>query len=184
MLIAVFGDISTADAASKAKELFQNLPKSSAPLSLPAGPDNQFVSEADEHVRIESPDGVGIMAWPTVSLTNEEEYAAILVLQSILGGHGTPGGRLFHSLREEGLVYRLQVGQRTGPAPGYLRPRKGRGDFPADRRRDRPDQGGRSGGRRARARESGTHRIEAARAGTPRQSGAQRIAGRTLRTRV
>ncbi|MBQ3388112.1 MAG: insulinase family protein [Thermoguttaceae bacterium] len=120
MVIAVFGDISAADAASKAKELFQNLPKSSAPLPLPADPDNQFVSEADEHALIESPDGVGIMAWPTVSLTNEEEYAAILVLQSILGGHGTPGGRLFHSLREEGLVYRLQVGQMTGPAPGYL----------------------------------------------------------------
>jgi zinc protease len=120
MIIAVFGDIDTEEAVYAVKERFSVVPRSGNPIPIPFDRSNRFVSQPDEHRRFESETGLGIIAWPTVSISNEKEYAALTVLQGVLGGYGAPGGRLFKELREAGLVYRLHFGQLTGPAPGYM----------------------------------------------------------------
>lgn len=119
MIVSVFGDIETEDAAHTVRNLFAELPNSkSGAISFDR--DNQFVRQPDEHRRVSAPVGLGIIAWPTVSVSDEKEYAALTVLGAILGGCGSSGGRLLNGIREEELVRKLGVEQISGPAPGYL----------------------------------------------------------------
>lgn len=63
------------------------------------------------------------MVWfgyPTVSIFDKEDYAAMTLLNTIMAGYGYPSGWLHHELRGEGLVYSVQAFQSTGPAPGYF----------------------------------------------------------------
>ncbi|MBQ3332594.1 MAG: insulinase family protein [Thermoguttaceae bacterium] len=61
-----------------------------------------------------------MIAWAGTSVRDQTDYPALTVLTTILGGYGYPGGRLFTSLRRDGLVYRLTIDQIPGYAPGYI----------------------------------------------------------------
>ena len=63
------------------------------------------------------------MVWfgyPTASIFDKEDYAAMTVLDAIMAGYHYPGGWLHNELRGEGLVYAVHACQMTGPAPGYF----------------------------------------------------------------
>lgn len=120
MVAAVVGDIDPSEAVSAVKSLLGELQKPSNSPSISFDRNNEFVELPDEHKTANIGTGLGIIAWPTVKISDEKEYAAITVLQAVLGGYGTPGGRLFEELRAEGLVYWLKVDQMTGPVPGYF----------------------------------------------------------------
>ncbi len=120
MTVAIFGDIDPQAAARTAKQLFAELPAEGGGGAVSFDRDNRFVRPPDEHRRIGAPVGMGILAWPSVSVGDRREYAALTILKTALGGYGSPGGRLFNRLRDEGLVYSLSVQQLAGPAPGYF----------------------------------------------------------------
>lgn len=119
-IVTVFGDIDVEEAAYAVKEHFAGLPKTKNLVEISFDRKNDLIREPNEHKMTRRGTGLGIIAWPTVSVRDEKDYAALTVLQAILGGYGYPGGRLFRELRGEGLVYRLKVDQMTGPAPGYF----------------------------------------------------------------
>ena len=119
MIVSVFGDIDPTEAATLVENRFSALPKSSAePVSFDRK--NELIQNIDRHLQTQKKSGLGIVAWPTVSVRDQKEYAVLTVLQTILGGYRYPGGRLFEELRKEGLIYRLSIDQMTGPAPGYF----------------------------------------------------------------
>ena len=63
------------------------------------------------------------MVWfgyPTASIFDKQDYAAMTLLNTIMAGYGYPSGWLHHELRGEGLVYSVQAFQGSGPAPGYF----------------------------------------------------------------
>jgi zinc protease len=61
-----------------------------------------------------------MMGYPGVSVRNEKDYAAMVLLDAITSGYSYPGGWLHNELRGEGLVYFVHALQITGPAPGYF----------------------------------------------------------------
>ena len=60
------------------------------------------------------------MGYAGPSIFDKEDYAAMVVLNTIMSGYSYPGGWLFNELRGEGLVYDVHATQMTGPVPGYF----------------------------------------------------------------
>ena len=119
MIISIFGAIDPQEASALIEKHFGALVKgNAAPVSFDRR--NELIQQIDRHRTTQKKTGLGIIAWPTVSVRDAKEYAALTLLQTVLGGYRYPGGRLFEELRKEGLVYRLSVDQMIGPAPGYF----------------------------------------------------------------
>lgn len=119
MILTVFGDIDPSDAARRIRDLYDTLPKGGA-QAISFDRHNELLGEFDRHKQTQRESATAIVAWPTISVRDTRDHAALTLLQTILGGYGYPGGRLFEELRGEGLVYRLTVEQMIGPAPGYF----------------------------------------------------------------
>lgn len=119
MTIAIFGDIDPQQAGALAAERFGALPPNNA-AAISFDRRNELLIAPDRHKQTNKGVGTGLIAWPTVSVRDEPDAAALTVLATVLGGYRYPGGRLFESLRADGLVYRLTVDQIIGPAPGYF----------------------------------------------------------------
>lgn len=119
MAVAIFGDIDPQQAGALAASCFGAMESNGAePISFERR--NELLTEPDRHKQTSKGVGTGLIAWPTISVRDEPDGAALTVLATILGGYRYPGGRLFESLRADGLVYRLTVDQMIGPAPGYF----------------------------------------------------------------
>ena len=119
LIITVYGDIDVEKTASELAAFFAKLPKSDAE---PISPDrhNETLQPIDRHKTTGKQVGTGMIAWAGTSVRDQTDYPALTVLTTILGGYGYPGGRLFTSLRRDGLVYRLTIDQIPGYAPGYI----------------------------------------------------------------
>jgi zinc protease len=61
-----------------------------------------------------------LIAYPTVSIRDEKTRSTLEVLDALLTGGGSAGGRLHEELRGEQLVYYVFGIQMTGFAPGYF----------------------------------------------------------------
>ena len=61
-----------------------------------------------------------LFGYPTASIFQKEDYAAMTLLGAVMAGYHYPGGWLHTELRGEGLVYAVHAMQVTGPVPGYF----------------------------------------------------------------
>ena len=61
-----------------------------------------------------------LCGYPTASILEKEDYAAVTLLGAVMAGYHYPGGWLHNELRGEGLVYYVFAYPVTGPVPGYF----------------------------------------------------------------
>ncbi len=61
-----------------------------------------------------------MLGYPSTSIFDKKDHAAMTVLTTIMSGYGYPSGWLHNELRGAGLVYYVQAAEMTGPAPGYF----------------------------------------------------------------
>jgi zinc protease len=120
MVVTVFGDIDPDRALDIVEQHFGALrPK---PEAEPIGFDrsNAVAQSIERHKQTGKPTGMVLLGYPAVSIRQQEDYAALLLLDAITSGYGYPGGWLHNELRGEGLVYFVHAFMITGPAPGYF----------------------------------------------------------------
>lgn len=118
MVVAIFGDISNADAIAQATKLFGSLKGAPVPVSFDRS--NKLTGNVVKHVKTEKPTAMVFIGYECPSIYQEDDYYSMLVLNAIMTGYGYPGGWLFPELRGEGLVYSAHGVRMTGPCPGYF----------------------------------------------------------------
>jgi zinc protease len=120
MLVTVFGDVDQEAALKLVAEKFGKLPKKPGFEPIRFDRSNIIPQSIDRHLQTGKPTGMIMMGYPGVSVRNEKDYAAMVLLDAITSGYSYPGGWLHNELRGEGLVYFVHALQITGPAPGYF----------------------------------------------------------------
>ena len=120
MIVTVFGDIDPDKALALVKRLFGELKPAAAFQPLSFRRPNAIAQSIVRHKTIGKETGMVWLGYPTASIFDKEDYAAMTLLDTIMSGYSYPGGWLHHELRGEGLVYSVQAFQGTGPAPGYF----------------------------------------------------------------
>jgi zinc protease len=122
MVLSVMGDIDPAAMLKEIEGTFGKPPRSET-LKLPEYPERQspLKAEAVAHLQNQKKNtAMVLIAFPTISVRDAQTRAALDVLDSILTGGGSAGGRLHDELRGEQLVYYVFGIQMTGFAPGYF----------------------------------------------------------------
>jgi zinc protease len=121
MVLAIFGDIDVDKTMAKLESSFGKQAKSGG-LVLPEFPRRTAAAEAMRERLTTAQPGTAmvLLGYPTVSALDQETRAKLDVFDSILTGGSGAGGRLFHELRGEGLVYYVFGIEFTGQAPGYF----------------------------------------------------------------
>jgi zinc protease len=119
MIVTLFGDIDPEKDLEIVKKHFGAMPKTVfSPLSFERA--NLLEESVDIHRQIAKPTAMVLMAYPTISVFDKEEYAAQMVFDAITSGYGYPGGWLHNDLRGAGLVYYVHAFPMSGPSPGYM----------------------------------------------------------------
>ena len=122
MVLSVFGDIDPAAVLKQIEGSFGKVAKSEK-LGLPTFPSQQSPATSDKvaHLKNQKKNtGMVLISFPTVSVKDEQTRATLDVLDAILTGGGSAGGRLHEELRGKQLVYYVFGIQMTGFAPGYF----------------------------------------------------------------
>lgn len=119
MVVAVFGDIDLDAAQALVTKHFGTLKAGQKP-SLSFQKSNAIEKTIVRHKATGKPTGLVWFGYPTASIFDKKDYAAMSVLDAILSGYSYPSGWLHNELRGEGLVYWVHASQLTGPAPGYF----------------------------------------------------------------
>jgi zinc protease len=122
MVLSVFGDIDPAVVLKQIEGTFGKLPKSDK-LAHASFPEQQSLLSADKvaHLKNQKKNtAMVLMSFPTISVKDEHTRATLDVLDAILTGGGSAGGRLHEELRGEQLVYYVFGIQMSGFAPGYF----------------------------------------------------------------
>ena len=101
-----------------------------------------------------------MLGYPTASIFDKEDHAAMTVLNAVMSGYSYPGGWLHNELRGEGLVYYVQAIADDRARAGLLR----------HRRPDPARQGRRSGRADRAATSSGPRGARSARTSSARPS--------------
>ncbi len=120
MIITVFGDIQIDAALAVVREHFGVLKPSPQPPKIPFDRDNAILKSIARHKRTAKETGMLVLGYPSASIFQKKDYAALTVLQAVMAGYGYPGGWLFTELRGAGLVYNVEAVIASGPVPGYL----------------------------------------------------------------
>jgi zinc protease len=120
MIVTVFGDIDPEKALALVKDLFGDAyaDENFQPISFQRP--NAIAKTTIRHKTIAKDTGMVWFGYPTCSIFDKKDEAAMTVLNTVMAGYGYPSGWLHHELRGEGLVYSVQAMQSTGPAPGYF----------------------------------------------------------------
>jgi zinc protease len=120
MIVTVFGDIEPDAALAMVKREFGALRPAAEfkPISFDRG--NAVAKTVVRRKQINKQTGMVMMGYPTASILKKEDYAAMVLLDTIMSGYSYPGGWLHNELRGEGLVYFVHATQMTGPAPGFF----------------------------------------------------------------
>ena len=120
MIVTVFGDIDPEEALALVKKHFGQLKP--APNFQPISFDrsNAIAKTTVRHKTIGKETALVSLGYPTASIFEKQEFAAMTLLNAIMAGYNYPGGWLHNELRGEGLVYAVQASQMTGPVPGYF----------------------------------------------------------------
>lgn len=122
MVLSVFGDIDPATVLKQIEGSFGKVPRADK-LERPSYPDQQPPLSAGKVAHLQNQKkntAMVFMAFPTVSVKDEQTRATLDVLDAILTGGGSAGGRLHEELRGEQLVYYVFGIQMSGFAPGYF----------------------------------------------------------------
>jgi zinc protease len=133
MIVTVFGDVDPDAALTLVKKLFGDLKADAAFQPISFQRPNAIARSITRHKPIGKETGMVMMGFPTASIFDKADYAAMTLLDTIISGYSYPGGWLHHELRGEGLVYYVHAMQATGPAPGYF-------DIIAQTRPDKVDE--------------------------------------------
>lgn len=120
MVVSLFGDFDTTQAATELNALLQLKQFAPKAPSISFERTNELIQSIREHKKTARSVALGFVAWPTVSAHAQKEVATLTVLQTIFGGNDYPGGKLFADLRRQGLVNHFFAQQILGPVPGYL----------------------------------------------------------------
>jgi zinc protease len=120
MVAAVFGDIDPDEAVKLVARLFGDLKPAKDFQPLAFDRPNAIAKSLDRHKTINKPTGLVWLGYPTPSIFDKQDYAAMTLLDAITSGYSYPGGWLHNELRGAGLVYYVHAMQMTGPAPGFF----------------------------------------------------------------
>ncbi|MDO4586389.1 MAG: pitrilysin family protein [Planctomycetia bacterium] len=120
IVLTVFGDIDYNQAANWINNEFGSVKKTINFRPVSFDRKNELIESLDLHFQTQKETAMAILAFPTVSIQEVDDYAALLVLQTILAGYRFPDGILVNELRNEGLVDRIQVKQMSSPVPSYF----------------------------------------------------------------
>ncbi|MEN6457524.1 MAG: pitrilysin family protein [Thermoguttaceae bacterium] len=120
MVVTVFGDIDPEMALALVEKQFGRLkpnpdfqpPKFNQPNAIP--------KTIVRHMTLAQETGIVRFGYPTASIFDKNDYAAMTLLDAIMSGYNSPSGWLFEELRGAGLVYAVDAAQMTGPVPGYF----------------------------------------------------------------
>ena len=122
MIVTVFGDIDPDEALALVKKQFGDLKRASPDFQ--AGVDfdrpNAIEQTLVRHKSIGKQTAMVMFGYPTASILEKDDYAAMTLLGAVMAGYQYPGGWLHNELRGEGLVYAVHAMQMTGPVPGLL----------------------------------------------------------------
>lgn len=120
MVVTVFGDIESQKALELVQSHFGGL--KSTPRAKPISFDrpNAIEKNVVKHKSIGKSTGMVMVGYPTASILDKKEYAAMTLLDSIMSGYSYPSGWLHNELRGAGLVYSVHAFQMTGPVPGFF----------------------------------------------------------------
>jgi zinc protease len=133
MIVTVFGDVEPDAALATVKRLFGDLKPDAGFRPISFERPNAIAKSIVRHKQIGKETGMVWLGYPTASIFDKADYAAMTLLDTIMSGYSYPGGWLHHELRGEGLVYYVHAMQGTGPAPGYF-------DIIAQTRPDKVDE--------------------------------------------
>lgn len=120
MIVTVFGDIDEDEALALVKKEFGGLKPSPDFRPVSFDRSNALAKTIERHKTIGKPTAMVMLGYPTASILEKEDYAAMTLLGTVMAGYRYPGGWLHNELRGEGLVYFVHAFQATGPAPGYF----------------------------------------------------------------
>jgi zinc protease len=120
MVVTIFGDVG----ATKALGLVQQQFGAFKPAGNFKFPDVRGLSlekSIQAHKTTRRPDtAVILLAYPSTTVNDHKENAALTVLEGILTGHDGGSGWLFNDLRGAGLVYVVQTSNRPTLVTGYF----------------------------------------------------------------
>lgn len=122
MVLSVFGDIDPEVLLKKLESTFGKVPRADD-FNWPEFPVQSTPLSADviKHLKNQKRDtAMVLLAFPTASVRDERTRSALDVLDGLLTGGGSAGGRLHEELRGERLVYYIFGIQMSGFAPGYF----------------------------------------------------------------
>jgi zinc protease len=122
MVLSVFGDIDPEALFREVEKAFGKVPKADA-FKWPEFSPTQTPLSADvvKHLKHQKQNtAMVLIAYPTVAVRDAKTRAALDVLDALLTGGGSAGGRLFEELRGEQLVYYVMGSPMSGFAPGYF----------------------------------------------------------------
>ncbi|MEN6406954.1 MAG: pitrilysin family protein [Thermoguttaceae bacterium] len=121
MIVTVFGDIEPDAALQQVEKLFGRLkPAGDQRPAIRFDQSNALPETVVRRKTIAKPTAMALFGYPTSSILEKQDYAAMTLLDAIMSGYSYPGGWLHEELRGEGLVYFVHAFQATGPAAGYF----------------------------------------------------------------
>ena len=122
MVLAIFGDIDPPALLKKLEETFGKVPAREG-FEWPKFPaeGTPLTADTSKHLQNQKKNtAMVLMAYPIVSVADVATRDKLEVLDGILTGGGSAGGRLHEELRGQQLVYYVFGIQMTGYAPGYF----------------------------------------------------------------
>ena len=122
MVLSVFGDIDPEASLKQIEGTFGKVPRAEGFKWPEFGPQQKPLSaDVAKHLKNQKKDtAMVLIAFPTVAVRDERTRAVLDVLDGLLTGGGSAGGRLHEELREQRLVYYVFGIQVSGFAPGYF----------------------------------------------------------------
>jgi len=120
MIVTVFGDLDPDEALVLVERHFGQLKPDPNFQPIDFNRDNAIPQTIIRHKQTAKQTGMILLGYPAAGIRNQQDYAALVLLDAIMSGYSYPGGWLHNELRGAGLVYFVHAFQITGPAPGYF----------------------------------------------------------------
>jgi zinc protease len=118
MVIAIFGDIDVNEVTTKVEKVFADFKYKN--LELPKPPvEESLISVRNAEAQKEIMQAVLYMGFPGIIISDPDRYA-IEVMDAVLSGVSSPGGRLHERLRSNQIVYVVHAYNQPGLDPGMF----------------------------------------------------------------